>query len=508
MKTPKQSSICRVTTEKKRRKGGHRNPNVGRKPQKLTAWLRQRISSLDCGIFIVERAKPKKKHPIHLNTKVELRDFLNKRLDYVVHFSNEMLEKHWAGLDKLYFAANGDPKKPFTLVGIDADAHDFGTVEGCVRFLDKIAKEFGLDLYIEPSPRGAHGYFVVSKLGQGSEYVNMVLKLFQRALRRNVPSDVQGIEIKGTCPVISWDQDGMVTHVKLGSLCTIPQNKEEFDKWRLTARPVEIRTLHTSVSKGVLPGDGRTEPILQARLPKVTGAPITRPEAIAETRRERKTGSCTGCVIGQDELDQLNGHYLDVWRSLVQTHELRAGELLVTEEDGAIFLMLLRFFSKNMNADGSLPWDRWGTRILPDGTKQIGLWDSLKNAGDITRSFDAKRFAVMRNFVSSLGLINWDDETYVEPQFIGEHKIKGRAMKWHASDRLMEMLEWERFGDGREERRTSLAGGGIELFTNSLTQLPESQTIRPVQVLPTPIRWLSPDEIAPYITTFEDQLAA
>ena len=54
-----------------------------------------------------------------------------------------------------------------------------------------------------------------------------------------------------------------------------------------------------------------------------------------------------------------------------------------------------------MNEDGSLPWKRFK-----------GLWDALFKAADIDRAFDPKRFAALRNYLSSLGLLDWKNSTY------------------------------------------------------------------------------------------------
>ena len=92
----------------------------------------------------------------------------------------------------------------------------------------------------------------------------------------------------------------------------------------------------------------------------------------------------------------------------------------------AIFLVLLEFFGENPNPDGSMPTKRFA-----------GLWQRLYLDGDVTRAFDNKRFAFVRNRVSDMGGIEWKDVTYGE----------GKAAKWKASGRLREMME-------------SYAGGG------------------------------------------------
>jgi hypothetical protein len=105
-----------------------------------------------------------------------------------------------------------------------------------------------------------------------------------------------------------------------------------------------------------------------------------------------------------------------------------AGRVVVKDEDVAVFLLLLRFFTRNMNENGTLPWARFEA-----------LWMALYQAGDVDRAFNPKRFAAIRNHLSSLvvngeALLEWDDETY----------SVGRACKWRASEKLMNMMEEER----------------------------------------------------------------
>lgn len=102
-----------------------------------------------------------------------------------------------------------------------------------------------------------------------------------------------------------------------------------------------------------------------------------------------------------------------------------SGRVAVTVEDVAIFLLCLRFFTSNMNENGTLPWARYE-----------GLWTALYQAGDVERGFNPKRFAAIRNHLSSLVvdgevLLDWEDEMY----------SAGQACKWRASAMLMNMME-------------------------------------------------------------------
>ncbi len=176
-------------------------------------------------------------------------------------------------------------------------------------------------------------------------------------------------------------------------------------------------------------------------------------------------------MISKDELSKLEGHYLEVARTLLGVHPLKAGRVVATVKDLAVFLMLLRWFNEHMNEDGSLPWKRFA-----------GLWTALYKAGDIDRAFDPKRFAALRNYLSSLELLDWTDKTYKQGHWEKGVKVGGIACKWKASDVLMGMLvEVER------EERTSLAGTSapsrLQQTVESLHRLPFEQTIRPVELI-------------------------
>ncbi len=231
-----------------------------------------------------------------------------------------------------------------------------------------------------------------------------------------------------------------------------------------------------------------------ARLPVVEDV---KKSAIGEQTAGREVvGSISGNVISQEELDKISGHYHDLAAALLNSHEIRtAGRSVVTNEDVAIFLMLLRFFSLNMNADGSLPVERWKK-----------MWQALFEAGDIGRAFCPQRFKVIRDHLSSLGLLDWKDQTYCLGGYDQEGEYhKGRACKWQASDWLMEMLEepaeQERYDVGG--RRTSFIRTDFLKELQNLIQLPSEETIRPLRIeLDRHLR-LSPDDLIPLITPFE-----
>ena len=196
--------------------------------------------------------------------------------------------------------------------------------------------------------------------------------------------------------------------------------------------------------------------------------------------KEKVVGSCSDRVISKAELEKLKGQYLDVARTLLGTHPIKSGRVVATVEDLAILLMLLKYFTLNMNADGSLPWAR-----------VKGLWDALYEVGDVSRAFDPKRFAALRNYLSSLGLLDWADSTYHLPQWVEGAKVRGKACKWKANDLLMGMLQVE---EGVVEE-TSLAGTNLQETISKLKRTPFADTIIPLLVIPMPIRMPTDEEL-------------
>ena len=89
-------------------------------------------------------------------------------------------------------------------------------------------------------------------------------------------------------------------------------------------------------------------------------------------------------------------------------------------KDVQVTLAIVRACTLHMNADGSMPL----ARIK-------GLWDAVYEAGDTTRAFNFHRFAAIRNMLSDLDLLEWEDATY---RF-------GKACRWRANEKLMGMME-------------------------------------------------------------------
>ena len=159
------------------------------------------------------------------------------------------------------------------------------------------------------------------------------------------------------------------------------------------------------------------------------------PEVKKSVKQQAAAASVQGKLIDRELFQQ----YLPLAQRFVPEPQLvsKRARLWANAEDVAIFLVLLEFFGKNPNEDGSMPQKRFA-----------GLWDKLYQDGEVSRSFDNKRFKWIRNRVSDQGGIEWQDATY----------CWGRAAKWKASSQLQALMD-------------GYAGRGVELETSGGLQL-------------------------------------
>jgi hypothetical protein len=314
------------------------------------------------------------------------------------------------GRETFYFQGEGRPDQPETLLMIDIDVQKskkLGTTAGALAFAKHLRTVFP-DLQCECSTngKGVHGYMVLHKLGVSARDVNAVERTFEKWLKqqaRKVGADIEDVEIKGTCPVYEY-QDRKLVKVKAGTNAKLPRG--------------DMRaTTHIDITD------------LAKFVPVEEKVPLVR-------KCSKGSSSASWCpkAITPDDLADMP-RLRRVAMLLGLPKEKCSGRVAVTVEDMAIFLLCLRFFTKNMNDNGTLPWGRFK-----------GLWTALYQAGDVERAFNPKRFKAMRDHLSSLVvdgevLLEWEDETY----------SAGRACKWRASEKLMEMIEEEREGTSSAE---------------------------------------------------------
>ena len=420
------------------------------------------------------------------------------------------------------------------LFNFDIDCHASGSPEGAFEAAEYLKDNFFPDLYHEPSTngRGRHGYFILDKFGLNTKGVKELLKGLERRLNDHLLSkgfDIELFEVKGLPPVLTWGDDGEVTNYTAGTLAKIPREVHRFEEWKRTTVMTDrdVRRLMTKLRLT----EAAEFSITPKRPPAKVVADITvRGSMTSKVCGEiRASGSMTGKVIVEGELAQLTkgGHYMNVAASLLEHHTLKTTRrTIVRTEDVAIFLVCLKFFSGRMNADGTLPVKRFEA-----------IWTAMYEAGDVGRAFDCHRFKVIRDYISGLGLLDWQERTFVAPRLDGfGNRKKGRACKWMAGEGLMAMLAWEksvevggvtqvedeqderREGEGEEE--TSLVGTQpsnpsppafmtLNEVIRSLTRVAEGEEIRPIEQIEDGRRALSfptPEQLTLLVLSYEDSI--
>jgi len=392
--------------------GWEYEPLAPMKTNPYYTWLRKRTASHNFGMLTDVGVRP-------ALTNAQLVEFFDKAFYTVAHGSkgqfvwkkrylprltNQCYDYHMEGIDTFYFQGSGQASVAETLVMIDIDCRKclgIGSKEGAQDFADHLKEAYFPDLRFEPSTNGngMHGYVVVHKLGCSAKTVNAQLRTFEQWLKqeaKRVGADIEGVEVKGSCPVFEW-KDKRLVSVKSGTNAKLPRG--------------DIRA---------------TTHIVITDLAKFVPVPEIVPVVRKCSPGSSSASWCPKAITPTDLADMPKLRRVALMLGLPK--DKCSGRVAVTVEDVAVFLLLLRFFTINMNQNGTLPWARFEA-----------LWTALYQAGDTERAFNPKRFASIRNHLSALilegeTLLEWEDETY----------SAGMACKWRASARLMEMMEEER----------------------------------------------------------------
>ena len=444
------------------------------------SWLKAVVSELDVGQKVYD-AERECSHPIHLNRNDEIEKHFD-RLRWASdswlknRWSNPIVKSHCSSKKTYYFSGASESYKTHTLVMIDVDCHNSGSLKGAMSFLEFLREKHFPNLYFEPSTNGngGHGYFLLKKQGMGSQGIKPLLMDQLQPWLNDLAAgfDVEMVEVKGLPPELTWgnEQFELKTY-KAGVLAKLPRGLiDRFDDLKNT-------TVLTTDDLQQLPVVEKTKTNSSSC---VIGA----------------VGSISGKFFGDEHLKGLKpgGKYHSLASALLSGEEMTtSSRAKVTVLDLAIFLMLGEHFTNNMNADGSLPTARWEQ-----------MWKSLFAEGDIVRAWDHKRFKLMRDRLSSLGLLEWEDFSFYLGRQIGDEYFPGRAAKWKFSDELMEKLA------ETSELTTSSVSGGEEKYPlweqillnwkNQLPQTPERRIIRPQLECIIPIRSYSPDELTTFVT--------
>src|SRR3954468_6371124 len=154
---------------------------------------------------------------IHRPTNKALINDYNAR-GYIRGLSNAQLIDHFSGKATHYFWADGRIRTPRALIGIDIDCHKIGSLDSALAFARHLGDTLFPRLYFEASTngKGVRCYVLIEKRDFGDLRLHGLCRMLDDALkvihRRwqavNPGRIVEGVEVKGHPPRITWSRDG------------------------------------------------------------------------------------------------------------------------------------------------------------------------------------------------------------------------------------------------------------------------------------------------------------
>ena len=209
-----------------------------KKLREAAKWLMTLTNDRDWGPRVWDDLA-QKEVPKPVNCKQTLLAFLSGcRFAYPRRLTQKVLIQHFLGEKTVYFTGNRGDR---TILNLDIDCHKSGSLEGATQFAQYLKDHFFPDLYYEVSTNGngIHGYLIVDIWNWDAADYNGVLKDVQKWLRRVLATtnfDVEGVELKGRCPVVVWGEDykRQVKHFTMGGLAKMPRDAMRLADWKAT----------------------------------------------------------------------------------------------------------------------------------------------------------------------------------------------------------------------------------------------------------------------------------
>ena len=189
-------------------------------------------------------------------------------------------------------------------------------------------------------------------------------KLLQVFLASHPQYEIENVEIKGTPHIITWAKGTrrQIETMKSGDLAKLPREiLDRFEEFKNTTVLSfdDIYDLEEKVDRIVIPGPKKLS------IFKVKGSTPNHP-------------------ITKDEIEAINGPYLDFAKTWVSEPVGTSSRAKVEAEDLAISLSILKFCSRKLNSDGTMPTHRIKA-----------IWDRMFENGEIERAFDYHRWRVV-----------------------------------------------------------------------------------------------------------------
>jgi hypothetical protein len=385
-------------------------------------WLRDKVFAHVYGEKVGDNVYPSM-------TKEAFVGFYNQRR-FGKRLPNYKLQDHFDRLKTYYYFSSPNKTAEYALVMIDVDVlktRMLGSPEGARKFAAYLRTLFP-NLYVEVSTggKGQHGYLLVRKRGYCAEEVKAALKHLELWLRQRAKGyDIEVVEVKGAPPVVKYGDRGLIESITYGSFAKLPRDASRFSEWAGTTTLTVAELL---------------------ALPLVEEKVAAEGEKVKEGKRPRPpSGSVSGKNISQEELD-LMPTWERFFRQARKDKALYGGRWAVTETDFAQAVVLMRFFTENPNADGSLPQRR-----------AQELWTALYEAGDFLRPWNHHRWKAIRDWLSEMGWLEWQDHRYQA----GTGRGDGRACRWRLHDGFVQNLDWLALRHDDEEGGASFVDTGV-----------------------------------------------
>ncbi len=337
---------------------------------------------------------------------------------------------HFDGTHKIYFMGNPFAgAKCLAMIDIDVQkSKGIGSQEGALAFarkIDQLFSEWGLaslcQIHWEPSSTGIGlaGYFIVK--GKSVDEARDTYDHLQELLKAEASGfDIEGVEVKGKPPSISYGEKNMVgepqiENITFGSLAKYPTKATLEQLQRMPS------VLCSEILSIPMPAVAPKAPTPKAKTdrPKVSPDPLN-------------AGSYQ--PLKRQYLDKLpTFRKLAEWllpRGDWQTSDNTRA--IVTSEDLAIHLLILNYLTETED-DLAKPVKRI-----------IAIWKALNEGGYTDRPFNCHRHKAIRGGLTVLGLIDWHDETYYRN---GGKSAPGKCCQYSASNLCRELLA--KFGTER-----------------------------------------------------------
>jgi hypothetical protein len=444
-------------------------------------FLLDRISDKDWGTDTRTRHHRNKpvphNNPAHrIQAALNGDPLLNGRRAFIPGITHKMLWEHQVGKRTLCFTGNGRIRDLESLFLIDVDCKDQPNPSQARQYLDDLMTEPKVPefdrLFVESSTSGggAHAYGVMVKTpGIDDATVNGGFKCLQAYLRRRLAEghkfgiygDISDVELKGSCPVFEWEK-GRCVHVQCGQLAKVPVTALD--------RPQEflgLARIHHSVMRRL---HHRPIEFSQPSSHESTTAP-------KPTSSKRK-GSTRTHPIPRAVVEKIGSDYLAIARKYASEPIGTSGRHVATAEDVAIYLAITAHITLFQGEDKAMPSRRIGA-----------IWAAMFKGKEVNRPHCVKRVAAIRNHLSDLGLIAWQDERYWSPDKAGKpgcETRKGVCCKYSLSKQIMEELGLASREEGVLGSRESTAGTDPDIipFTQETIGNTRQNTTIDLDVIP------------------------